>query len=85
MSRLALAIIRRYPEAWRRRYEGEVLALIEDSPVRLRDRFWRQKETNRVAYPVGRPYGPPDAPVSVLRNATSAAFSSSLSRSDWMR
>jgi len=33
MTRLARAIIRRYPFAWRERYEGEVLSLLDDSPV----------------------------------------------------
>jgi hypothetical protein len=34
---LARAIVRRYPPPWRARYEDEVLALIEDSPVRFGD------------------------------------------------
>ena len=37
MSRLAASIVRRYPAPWRERYEEEVLALMEDSPVRLGD------------------------------------------------
>jgi len=37
MSRLAASILRRYPAPWRERYEDEVLALMEDSPVRLSD------------------------------------------------
>jgi hypothetical protein len=35
--RLARAIVRRYPAAWRERYEAELLALIEDAPPRWRD------------------------------------------------
>jgi hypothetical protein len=35
--RLARAIVRRYPAAWRERYEAELLALIVDSPPRWRD------------------------------------------------
>jgi hypothetical protein len=34
---LARAIVMRYPQPWRARYEDEVLALIEDSPVRFGD------------------------------------------------
>ena len=37
IRRLALKLVRRYPAAWRERYETEVSALIEDSPVRLGD------------------------------------------------
>ena len=37
MSRVAASILRRYPAPWRERYEDEILALIEDSPVRLSD------------------------------------------------
>jgi hypothetical protein len=37
MQRLARSIVRRYPVPWRERYEEEVLALIDDSPVRLHD------------------------------------------------
>jgi hypothetical protein len=37
IRRLALAIVQRYPAAWRERYEAEVCALIEETPVRLRD------------------------------------------------
>lgn len=37
MKRLAASIVRRYPAPWRERYEGEVLGLIDDSPVRLHD------------------------------------------------
>ncbi len=37
MRRLATSIVNRYPASWRERYEEEVLALIEDSPVRLSD------------------------------------------------
>lgn len=33
----ALRLLRRYPPAWRERYEAEVCALIEDSGVRVRD------------------------------------------------
>lgn len=36
-SRVARAIIRRYPRAWRERYEVELLGFIEDTPVRWRD------------------------------------------------
>jgi hypothetical protein len=37
IRRLALAMVRRYPAAWRERYETEVSALIRDSPARVRD------------------------------------------------
>jgi hypothetical protein len=37
LRRWARAIVLRYPAAWRERYEDEVLALIEDSPLRVRD------------------------------------------------
>jgi hypothetical protein len=37
MNRAAAAIVHRYPGPWRERYEAEVLALIEDSPVRFSD------------------------------------------------
>lgn len=37
IRRLALNLVRRYPAAWRERYEAEVSALIDDSPVRLVD------------------------------------------------
>jgi hypothetical protein len=37
LRRLARAIVLRHPAPWRERYEAEVLALIEDSPVRPRD------------------------------------------------
>jgi hypothetical protein len=37
MKRLASFIVRRYPVPWRERYEDEVLALIEDSSLRLHD------------------------------------------------
>lgn len=37
MTPLASALVRRYPLAWRERYEAEVLALLEDSPPGLRD------------------------------------------------
>jgi hypothetical protein len=37
IRRLALAIVRRYPAAWRERYEAEVSALLEDSPTQLKD------------------------------------------------
>jgi hypothetical protein len=37
IRRLALGILRRYPVAWRERYEAEVSALIDDSPARLGD------------------------------------------------
>lgn len=36
-KRLAHSIVRRYPQPWRERYEDELLALIEDSPLRLGD------------------------------------------------
>jgi hypothetical protein len=35
--RLAASLVGLYPLAWRERYEDEVLALIDDSPVRLHD------------------------------------------------
>src|SRR4249920_1681086 len=37
IRRLALAIIRRYPPAWRERYEAEVCALVEQSGMRVGD------------------------------------------------
>ncbi len=37
MTHLACAIVHRYPAAWRERYEDEVLALMDDSSVRLAD------------------------------------------------
>lgn len=37
MTSLASALVRRYPLAWRERYEAEVLALLEDSPPGIRD------------------------------------------------
>ncbi len=37
MVSFASALVRRYPLAWRERYEPEVLALFEDSPPGLRD------------------------------------------------
>jgi hypothetical protein len=37
LRRLARAIVYRYPPPWRERYADEVLALIEDSPVRFGD------------------------------------------------
>jgi hypothetical protein len=37
MTRLAAEIVRHYPAPWRERYEGEVLSLIEESPVRFAD------------------------------------------------
>lgn len=37
MSHLARATVRRYPAAWRERYEDEVLALLAEAPVRWRD------------------------------------------------
>ena len=37
IRRLALNLVRRYPAAWRERYEAEVSALIDDSAVRLGD------------------------------------------------
>ncbi len=37
MTRLAQAIVRRYPTAWRERYEDEVIELVDDAPVRMRD------------------------------------------------
>ena len=33
----AFAVLRRYPPAWRERYDGEITALVEDSPLRWRD------------------------------------------------
>jgi len=35
--RLAQALVRRYPAAWRERYEREVSALIDDTSIRFRD------------------------------------------------
>jgi hypothetical protein len=37
VQRAALAIVRRYPAAWRDRYESEVDGLIEDSSLTWRD------------------------------------------------
>ena len=37
IRRLALGLVRRYPAAWRERYEAEVSALIEESPARVYD------------------------------------------------
>lgn len=37
MTHLARSIVRRYPTAWRERYEEEILALVDDSSVRLTD------------------------------------------------
>lgn len=37
MKALARAIVRLYPVAWRRRYEDEVLSIIDAGPVRLSD------------------------------------------------
>jgi len=37
LAHLANAIIRRYPQPWRDRYEGELLTFIEDFPPRLGD------------------------------------------------
>lgn len=37
MTHLARSIVRRYPTAWRERYEDEILALVDDSSVRLTD------------------------------------------------
>lgn len=37
MRRLAASIVERYPLPWRERYANELLALIEDSPPRVRD------------------------------------------------
>ena len=37
IRRLALGLVRRYPAAWRERYEAEVSALIDDSPIQVRD------------------------------------------------
>jgi hypothetical protein len=37
IRRLALAMVRRYPAAWRERHEAEASALIDDSPVRFGD------------------------------------------------
>ena len=34
---LAHAVVRRYPAAWRERYEAEVRGLIDDTPVQFRD------------------------------------------------
>jgi len=36
-ARWACSIVRRYPQAWRERYEDEVLALVEGGTVTLRD------------------------------------------------
>lgn len=37
LHRAARRVVRGYPQPWRERYEGELLALLEDSPARLRD------------------------------------------------
>jgi hypothetical protein len=37
IRRLAHALVHRYPQPWRERYDAEVHALIDDSPTRLRD------------------------------------------------
>ena len=37
LSRLARAIVRRYPKAWRQRYEIEIAGFIEDAPAGWRD------------------------------------------------
>lgn len=37
ISRLARAIVRQYPAAWRERYEDEVIGLVNEAPVRIRD------------------------------------------------
>lgn len=37
MTAIASAIVRRYPQPWRERYEGEVLALLEDCRPGVRD------------------------------------------------
>lgn len=37
LRRLARSLVMTYPQPWRDRYGDEVLALIEDSPVRFRD------------------------------------------------
>lgn len=37
LQRAARRVVLGYPEPWRERYEGEVIALLEDSPARLRD------------------------------------------------
>ena len=39
LHRAARRVVRGYPLPWRERYEGELLALLEDSPARLRDVF----------------------------------------------
>ena len=39
LQRSARRAVRGYPGPWRDRYEGELLALLEDSPARLRDVF----------------------------------------------
>jgi hypothetical protein len=39
LQRAARRVVRGYPPPWRERYEGELLALLEDSPARLRDVF----------------------------------------------
>lgn len=36
-SALARRVVRHYPKPWRERYEGELLALLDDAPPRLRD------------------------------------------------
>jgi hypothetical protein len=37
LHRAARRVVRGYPQPWRERYEGELLALLEDSPARQRD------------------------------------------------
>lgn len=37
MKQIALALVRLHPPAWRKRYAGEVSALVEESPAGLRD------------------------------------------------
>ena len=39
LQRAARRVVSGYPQPWRERYEGELLALLEDSPARLRDVF----------------------------------------------
>ncbi len=39
MTRLAQALVGKYPSAWRERYEAEVQELLVDSPVRISDVF----------------------------------------------
>jgi hypothetical protein len=37
LRRLAVALVRNYPRPWREKYAGEVVELLEASPVRVRD------------------------------------------------